>query len=144
MDTPRSRDPWWLAAAEDEITEKAARASGPGGQHVNKTSTAIELRFDVRGSPSVPEDVKARLETLAGSRLTQEGVLVLFAQEHRSQEMNRQAARERLTALFREAAVRPKARRPTRPTKASRLERLEGKTRRARVKGLRGRPSPED
>jgi ribosome-associated protein len=144
MDSPRSRDPWWLAAAEDEIIEKAARASGPGGQHVNKSSTAIELRFDVRGSPSLPDDVKARLETLAGSRLTQEGVLVLFAQEHRSQEMNRQGARQRLTALFRAAAVRPKARRATRPTLASRLERLDGKTRRARVKGLRGRPLPED
>jgi ribosome-associated protein len=140
----RPRDPWWLAAAEGEIIEKAARASGPGGQHVNKTSTAIELRFDVRGSPSLPDDVRARLETLAGSRLTQDGVLVLFAQEHRSQEMNRQAARQRLAALFREAAVRPKARRPTRPTLASRLERLQGKTHRSRVKGLRGRPSPED
>jgi ribosome-associated protein len=144
MDSPRSRDPWWLAAVEDEIIEKAARASGPGGQHVNKTSTAIELRFDVRGSPSLPDDVKARLETLAGSRLTQEGVLVLFAQEHRSQEMNRQAARQRLRALFREAAIRPKARRLTRPTLASRLERLQGKTHRSRVKGLRGRPAPED
>jgi ribosome-associated protein len=144
MDSPRARDPWWLAAAEGEIIEKAARASGPGGQHVNKTSTAIELRFDVRGSPSLPDDVKARLETLSGSRLTQEGVLVLFAQEHRSQEMNRQAARQRLIGLLRQAAVRPRARRPTRPTLASRLERLEGKTHRSRVKGLRGRPSPED
>ena len=144
MDSPRSHDPWWLAAAEGEIVEKAARASGPGGQHVNKTSTAIELRFDVRASPSLPDDVKARLEALAGSRLTQEGVLVLFAQEHRSQEMNRQAARQRLTTLLREAAVRPKRRRPTRPTLASRLERLDGKTRRSRVKGMRGRPSPED
>lgn len=144
MESPCSRDPRWLAAAEDEIIEKAARASGPGGQHVNKTSTAIELRFDVRGSPSLPDDVKARLETLGGSRLTQEGVLVLFAQEHRSQEMNRQAARQRLMALFREAAIRPKARRPTRPTLASRLERLQGKTHRSRVKGLRGRPAAED
>ncbi len=144
MDTPRKRDPWWLAAAEREISEKAARASGPGGQHVNKTSTAIELRFDVRGSPSVPEDVKARLETLAGSRLTLDGVLVLFAQEHRSQEMNRQAARERLMDLLRQAAVRPRTRRPTRPTLASKLKRLDGKTRRAGVKGLRGRPGHED
>jgi ribosome-associated protein len=144
MDSPRLRDPWWLAAAEEEIVERAARASGPGGQHVNKTSTAIELRFDVRGSPSLPDDVRARLETLAGSRLTQEGVLVLFAQEHRSQEMNRQAARQRLLNLFREAAVRPKARRPTRPTLASRLKRLEGKTRRSAIKGMRGRPSHDD
>jgi ribosome-associated protein len=144
MDSPRPRDPWWLAAAEGEVIERAARASGPGGQHVNKTSTAIELRFDVRGSPSLPDDVRARLETLAGSRLTQEGVLVLFAQEHRSQEMNRQAARQRLLNLFREAAVRPKTRRPTRPTLASRLRRLEGKTRRSTVKGMRGRPSHDD
>jgi ribosome-associated protein len=144
MDRPRPRDPWWLTAAAGEITEKAARASGPGGQHVNKTSTAIELRFDVRGSPSLPEDVKARLETLAGARLTQEGVLVLFAQEHRSQEMNRQAARERLMALIRQAAVRPRTRRPTKPTHASRLKRLESKTRRGGVKGLRGRPASDD
>src|SRR5271155_3381001 len=114
MDMPRIRDPWWLGSAVAEISERAARASGPGGQHVNKTSTAIELRFDVRASPSLPEDVKARLEVLAGSRLTQDGVIVLFAQEHRSQELNRQAARERLMALLRQAAIRPKTRRPTR------------------------------
>jgi len=144
MDIPHKRDPWWLAAAEGESLERAARASGPGGQHVNKTSTAIGLRFDVRNSASLPDDAKRRLETLAGSRLTSDGVLVLFAQEHRSQELNRQAARARLTALLREAAVRPKNRRPTRPTLASRVRRLEGKTRRSGVKGLRGRPSPED
>ena len=144
MESPHPRDPWWLAAAEGEVVERAARASGPGGQHVNKTSTAIELRFDVRGSPSLPDDVRARLETLAGSRLTQEGVLVLFAQEHRSQEMNRQAARQRLLNLFREAAVRPKARRLTRPTLASRLKRLEGKTHRSTIKGMRGRPTHDD
>ena len=144
MDARRKRDPWWLTAAEGEISEKAARASGPGGQHVNKTSTAIELRFDVRSSPSVPEDVKGRLETLAGSRLTQDGVLVLFAQEHRSQEMNRQAARERLVDLLRQASIRPKARRPTRPTLASKLKRLDGKTRRSGVKDLRGRPGHDD
>jgi ribosome-associated protein len=138
------RDPWWLTAALREIAEKAARASGPGGQHVNKTSTAIELRFDVRGSPSLPPDVKARLGALAGARLTQEGVLVLFAQEHRSQEMNRQAARERLVDLLRQAAVRPRTRRPTRPTLASRIERLAGKTRRAGIKASRGRPAPDD
>ena len=133
-----------LSIDEDELVERAARASGPGGQHVNKTSTAIELRFDVRASPNLPEDVKARLEGLAGSRLTQDGVLVLFAQGHRSQEMNRQDARERLVDLIRRAAHRPKHRRPTKPTFASKLRRLDGKTRRSGVKSLRGRPSGED
>src|SRR6201996_2073259 len=108
-----------IAIADEELTERFVRASGPGGQHVNKTSTAVELRFDVRGSPSLPDDVKARLETLAGSRLTLDGVLVLFSQGSRSQEMNRQEVRERLLALIRQAAIRPKRRRPTRPTLAS-------------------------
>ncbi|HEY2658701.1 MAG TPA: alternative ribosome rescue aminoacyl-tRNA hydrolase ArfB [Caulobacteraceae bacterium] len=133
-----------LSIDEDEISERAARASGPGGQHVNKTSTAIELRFDVRGSPSLPEDVKGRLEALAGSRLTLDGVLVLFAQGHRSQELNRQDARERLVELIKRAAHRPKSRRPTRPTYASKLKRLDGKTRRSGVKNLRGKPRGED
>jgi ribosome-associated protein len=97
----------WLGIDEDEVQERAARASGPGGQHVNKVSTAVELRFDVRGSPSLPERARGRLERLAGSRLTQEGVLVLVAQEHRSQELNRQAALERLAELIRKAAEPP-------------------------------------
>jgi len=130
----------WLSIDEDEVQERAARASGPGGQHVNKTSTAVELRFDVRGSPSLPDDVKARLETLAGSRLTQDGVLVLFAQGSRSQEMNRQDARARLIDLIAKAALRPKARRPTKPTYSSKLKRLDGKTRRSGVKAMRGKP----
>ena len=137
-------DPPWLSDALGEATERAARSSGPGGQHVNKTSTAVELRFDVYGSLSVPEDAKARLERLAGSRLNVEGVIVLFAQEHRSQAMNREAARERLATLLRQAAIRPKRRRATRPTLSSRLERLEGKSRRSSVKALRGRPRGED
>ena len=130
----------WLSLDEDELMERAARASGPGGQHVDKTSTAVELRFDVRGSPSLPEDVKARLEKLAGSRLTLEGVLVLFAQGHRSQELNRQEARARLIELVQKAAVRPKSRRPTKPTYTSKLKRLEGKTRRSGIKAMRGKP----
>jgi ribosome-associated protein len=127
----RADDPPWLQDALAEATERAARASGPGGQHVNKTSTAIELRFDARGSAVVPEDVKARLASLAGTRMTDEG-------------LNRAAARERLEDLLRRAAVRPRRRRATRPTFASRLERLQGKARRSGVKALRGRPASED
>jgi len=129
---------------DDELQEKAARASGPGGQHVNKTSTAVELRFDVRGSPSLSDEVKARLEKLAGSRLTQDGVLVLFAQGSRSQEMNRQEIRARLGELIAQALIRPKRRKATRPTYASKLKRLEGKARRSGVKSARGKPARED
>jgi ribosome-associated protein len=132
-----------IALDDDEIIEKFVRASGPGGQHVNKTSTAVELRFDVRRSPSLPDGVKARLERLAGSRLTQEGVIVLFAQGARSQELNRQEARERLIALIRRALEKPKPRKPTRPTLASKIKRLDGKTRRGGVKALRGRPTDD-
>ena len=132
-----------LALDDDEITEKFVRASGPGGQHVNKTSTAVELRFDVRNSPSLPEEVKARLERLAGSRLTQDGVLILFAQGARSQEMNRQEARQRLVELVRRALHKPKPRKPTKPTYSSRLKRLESKVRRGGVKSLRGKPADE-
>jgi ribosome-associated protein len=134
----------WLRIDEDELVWKATRASGPGGQHVNKTSTAIELRFDVRNSPVLPEDVKARLEVLAGSRLTQDGVLILFSQGSRSQEMNRQDAQERLVDLIRRATEKPKPRRPTKPTYSSKLKRLDGKTRRAGVKSMRGKPRGDD
>ena len=134
----------WLRIDDDEIVEKATRASGPGGQHVNKTSTAIELRFDVRNSPTLPEDVKTRLEALGGSRMTLDGVLVLFAQGSRSQEMNRQEARERLVELIRKATEKPKPRRPTKPTYSSKLKRLETKGKRAGIKSLRGRPKGED
>lgn len=134
----------WLRIEDDEIVEKATRASGPGGQHVNKTSNAIELRFDVRNSPTLPDDVKARLEALAGSRLTQDGVLVLFAQGSRSQEMNRQDARERLVELIRRATEKPKPRRPTKPTYSSKLKRLEGKAKRSGVKSMRGKPRGDD
>ncbi|MBX3485374.1 alternative ribosome rescue aminoacyl-tRNA hydrolase ArfB [Phenylobacterium sp.] len=134
-----------IALEDDEAQVRAVRASGPGGQHVNKVSTAIELRFDVRGSPSLPEGVRARLEKLAGSRLTQEGVLVLVAQGSRSQEMNRQAALERLVELVRRAAEPPPPpRKKTRPTYASKLRRLEGKTRRGGVKAMRGKPRGDD
>jgi len=134
----------WLSIPDDEIGWRAARASGPGGQHVNKTSTAIELRFDVRASSLIPEDMKDRLAGLAGSRLTQDGVLILFAQGSRSQEMNRQDALERFVELLRKAAERPRRRRPTKPTYSSKLKRLDGKTRRSGVKAMRGRPTGDD
>ena len=127
-----------------ELEERFIRASGPGGQNVNKVSSAVQLRFDVRRSPSLPEDVRARLERLAGSRLTGEGVLVITAQNHRDQARNREAALERLAALIRQACERPRPRRPTRPTFASKLKRLEAKGRRAAVKQGRGRPGGED
>ncbi|MFZ0721209.1 MAG: alternative ribosome rescue aminoacyl-tRNA hydrolase ArfB [Xanthobacteraceae bacterium] len=127
---------------EREIDEQFVRASGPGGQNVNKLSTAVQLRFDVRHSPSLPGDVRARLERLAGSRLTRDGVLVIIAQRHRTQLRNRQDALDRLLDLIRRAAVAPIRRRPTRPTKASRERRIEGKKRRGGIKHLRRvRPS---
>jgi ribosome-associated protein len=133
-----------IAIDEREIEESFIRASGPGGQNVNKLSTAVQLRFDVRGSPSLPDDVRARLARLAGRRLTRDGVLVLTAQSHRTQARNREEALERLVELIREASVRPITRRPTRPTMASRQRRLEGKKRRSGVKTLRqGKPSAE-
>ena len=126
-----------ISIDESELEESFVRSSGPGGQNVNKLSTAVQLRFDVRRSPSLPNDVAVRLMRLAGKRLTKEGVLVIIAQNHRTQERNRAEALERLAALVREAAVRPVPRRPTRPTKASREKRLEGKKRRSNIKGMR-------
>src|ERR1700760_5003541 len=104
---------------ESEIEERFIRASGPGGQNVNKLSTAVQLRFDLRHSPSLPEAMRARAERLAGKRLTRDGVLVITAQRHRTQERNRQDALDRLIELLREAAIAPTPRRPTRPTRAS-------------------------
>jgi ribosome-associated protein len=126
-----------ISLGEDEIDERFIRASGPGGQNVNKLSTAVQLRFDVRRSPSLRDDVRARLERLAGSRLTRDGVLVITAQRHRTQERNRQDARDRLIELIRRAAVAPIPRRPTKPTKGARERRLESKKRRGSIKGLR-------
>jgi len=128
---------------ERELDERFVRASGPGGQNVNKVSTAVQLRFDVAAS-SLPPEMKDRLTALAGSRLTADGVLVIDSREHRTQAQNREAARARLAALLQHAARRPKSRRPTKPTGAARERRIIGKKRRGDVKRARGRrPSDE-
>ncbi|MBV1697915.1 MAG: aminoacyl-tRNA hydrolase [Hyphomicrobiales bacterium] len=126
-----------LSIDEREIEESFVRASGPGGQNVNKLSTAVQLRFDVRNSPSLPSDVSQRLERLAGSRLTRDGVLIIIAQRHRTQARNRQDALDRLIDLIRDAAVAPRLRRPTKPTRASRERRVETKKLRSGIKRLR-------
>jgi ribosome-associated protein len=133
-----------IAIDEREIAESFIRSSGPGGQNVNKLATAVQLRFDVRHSRFLPDEVRARLEKLAGRRLTRDGVLVITAERHRTQERNRQDARERLVALIRQAAIRPKPRRPTKPTAGSRERRIQTKKRRSRTKRLRsGKPAME-
>ena len=126
-----------ISIDEQELEERFIRASGPGGQNVNKVSSAVQLRFDVRHSPSLPGDVRARLESLAGKRLTRDGVIVIIAQRHRTQERNRQDALDRLVELIQRAAVAPIPRRKTKPTRGSRERRLETKKRRSSIKGLR-------
>src|SRR4029079_5761854 len=134
-----------IAIDDDELDESFVRASGPGEQNVNKLSSAVQLRFDVRRSPNLPNDVRARLERLAGSRLTRDGVLIISAQRHRPQERNRQDARDRLIELIQRAAIAPIPRRATKPTAGSRQRRLDSKKRRSSIKGLRqAKPAPEE
>lgn len=131
-----------ISLDDEEIVESFVRSSGPGGQNVNKLSTAVQLRFDVKNSPNLPDDVRQRLMRLAGRRLTKDGVLVLIAQSHRTQERNRADALARLIALIEEASIAPTPRRATKPTYASRQRRLDSKTRRSTTKALRAkRPS---
>jgi ribosome-associated protein len=127
-----------------ELEEVFVRASGPGGQNVNKVSTSVQLKFDARRSPSLPEDVRERLQRLAGRRLTSDGVIVITASRFRSQARNREDARDRLVALIREAATPVKPRRATKPTYASKVRRAEGKRRRSRLKSLRQSTGWED
>jgi ribosome-associated protein len=126
-----------ISIGERELEEHFIRSSGPGGQNVNKLASAVQLRFDVRRSPSLPDDVRTRLERLAGRRLTRDGVLVINAQRHRTQERNRDDARDRLVDLIRRAAVAPVPRRATKPTTGARERRLQSKKHRATIKGLR-------
>jgi ribosome-associated protein len=133
-----------IAIDERELEERFVLASGPGGQNVNKTSSAVQLRFDARRSPSLPNDVSVRLQRLAGSRLTTDGVIVIVAARFSSQERNRADARERLVELIQQAAVRPVIRRKTRPTAAAKRERVDAKTRRGAIKSRRGKPAADD
>ena len=133
-----------ISLDESELGEAFVRSSGPGGQNVNKVSSAVQLRFDVRKSPSLPNDVAIRLMRLAGKRLTKDGVIVIIAQSHRAQERNRADARERLFKLIREAAVKPVPRRATKVPKSQKRLRVEGKKRRSAIKNLRsGKPGME-
>lgn len=129
---------------EEELEERFIRASGPGGQNVNKVATAVQLRFDVVASNSLPEPVKQRLMRLAGRRLTDEGVLLIEASRFRSQERNREDARARLSVLIAEASVAPKPRRPTRPSAGAKQRRLKEKAQRGALKASRAKPSADD
>jgi ribosome-associated protein len=127
-----------ISIDDDELEESFVRSSGPGGQNVNKVSSAVQLRFDVRRSPALPNDVAIRLMKLAGSRLTKDGVIVILAQQYRDQTRNRADARERLFDLIRQAAVKPTVRRATKVSKAQKKKRVEGKKHRGQIKAMRG------
>jgi ribosome-associated protein len=129
-----------IAINENEIEEQFIRALGPGGQHVNRAATAVQLRFDVANSPSLPDAVRERLVHLAGSRMTEDGVLIVEARRFRTQDRNRQDAINRLVKLIRKAARKPKTRRKTKPTRASKERRLRNKRRRSEIKRMRRPP----
>ncbi len=130
-----------ISIDEDEIEESFIRSSGPGGQNVNKVETSVQIRFDARNCPTIPQAVYTRLRKLAGQRMTKDGIVVLTASAYRSQDRNRKAARDRLVELLRKAAISPKTRRATRPTYSSKLKRLESKQKRGKIKKSRGKVS---
>jgi ribosome-associated protein len=133
-----------LSIDESEIEEKFVRSSGPGGQNVNKVATAVQLRFDPGRSPGLDDEVRQRLKTIAGSRMTAEGILVIDSRAFRTQAQNREAARERLVELLRQATIRPKKRRKTKPSGAAKAQRLDSKKRRSTTKQGRRRVGGDD